>query len=452
MLLRSVAVNVPLALLLTAVAVKLVQLALTVTDDMSSAVAQGSGLDAGHFMTSVAAALSGGGSQPAVPAFVVFLGGIAVVVGAFLVWIELLVRAAAVYVAVLFLPLALASLAWPAIAHWCRRLVDTLAALILGKFVIVAVLSLAAGALNAGTGGSSGTAGNGGQGGGGFSDVLGGAALLLLAALAPWALFRLLPFLEAGAVAHLEGLSQRSRQAAKVPMRGLAQTALRVAATSAMGGPAGLLLGAATAGDGSGGGAGGSASGGSAGPSRPRSPGPPGSAGGVGTRGRGERPRLPEPAGRPGRPFASPSSAATDAAGAVDVLDRPQANIPRWAPDPDISELARQWSLDEPAGLASGNGVAGGDATALGRTADPLGPGSVGETAVHATERSSAASGMVMPAAWPPVPLPRQSGAQLVDRLERDDLGIRLVSRPLPTTRRSLPLPEPGPGRVPDDG
>ncbi|MGB7052987.1 MAG: hypothetical protein WBG41_15595, partial [Acidimicrobiales bacterium] len=167
MLLRSVLVNVPLAMLLTAVAVKLVQLGLAVTDELSSAVAQGAGLDAGHFMAAVTTALSGGAaSQPAVPAFIVFLGGLVVVVGAFLVWIELLIRAAAVYVAVLFLPLALASLAWPAIAHWCRRLVDTLVALILGKFVIVSVLSLAASALDAGTGTGTGT---GGQGRGSFA-------------------------------------------------------------------------------------------------------------------------------------------------------------------------------------------------------------------------------------------------------------------------------------------
>jgi hypothetical protein len=44
-------------------------------------------------------------------------------VGAVLVWLELLLRAAAVYVAVLFLPLALAGRAWPAIAHWSPRLV-----------------------------------------------------------------------------------------------------------------------------------------------------------------------------------------------------------------------------------------------------------------------------------------------------------------------------------------
>ena len=83
-----------------------------------------------------------------------------VAVAAFVLWLELLIRAAAVYVAVLFLPLALATLVWPAVSHWCRRLVETLAALILSKFVIVATLSLAAGAV------SSGTAGTGAHGAG----------------------------------------------------------------------------------------------------------------------------------------------------------------------------------------------------------------------------------------------------------------------------------------------
>ena len=71
-----------------------------------------------------------------------------------MLWLELLIRSAAVYVAVLFLPLAIATLVWPAVSHWCRRLVETLAALILSKFVIVAVLSLAAGALSSGTAGT----------------------------------------------------------------------------------------------------------------------------------------------------------------------------------------------------------------------------------------------------------------------------------------------------------
>jgi hypothetical protein len=278
MLVRSVVVNVPLAILLTAVAVKLVQLGLALTDSMSATVAQGAGLDTNHFFSATITALSGPATGgPPTPTFVVLMGGLAVVFGAFLLWVELLIRSAAIYVAVLFLPLALASLAWPAIAHWCRRLVDTLVALILSKFVIVSVLSLAAGALAGGTGSTpagSGTAAAGPNAGsnagqGGFTDVLGGAALLMLAAFAPWALFRLLPFLEAGAVGHLEGAGRRTSQTALGPSRTLAQHAMRVAADSASGGTSevGLAMAAAGGGVASGAAAGGVAGGAGAEPS-----------------------------------------------------------------------------------------------------------------------------------------------------------------------------------------
>jgi hypothetical protein len=266
MLVRSVVVNVPLAILLTAVAVKLVQLGLALTDSMSATVAQGAGLDTNHFFNATITALSGPATGgPPTPTFVVLMGGLAVVFGAFLLWVELLIRSAAIYVAVLFLPLALASLAWPAIAHWCRRLVDTLVALILSKFVIVAVLSLAAGALAGGSGSTpagSGSAAGSNAGQGGFTDVLGGAALLMLAAFAPWALFRLLPFLEAGAVGHLEGAGRRTSQTALGPPRTLAQHAMRVAADSTSGGTSEVGLAMASAG---GGVASGAAAGGGAG-------------------------------------------------------------------------------------------------------------------------------------------------------------------------------------------
>ena len=245
MLVRSAVVHVPLALLLTGVAVALVRTGLALTDWMCTVIAHGAGTDAGHVLSGVAAALtptSALAGQPAAPGFVLFLGGVAVVFGALMVWVELLVRSAAVAVAVLFLPLALASLAWPAIAHWSRRLADTLAALVLGKVVVVAVLSLAAGALASGTGSTpSGATAPDGR----FSTVLTGAALLLLAAFAPWSLFRLLPFLEAGAVGHLEGVAARARHRMAAPARGLAAVALRAnaagAAAAAVAGPVGVL-------------------------------------------------------------------------------------------------------------------------------------------------------------------------------------------------------------------
>lgn len=270
MLLRSVLVNVPLAVLLTAVAVTLVQIGLAVTDAMCAAVSQGAGLDAGHFLGTVTTALApaAAAQQGGAPTFVLFLGGVAVVIGAVMVWIELLLRSAAVYVAVLFLPLALAGLAWPAISHWARRLVDTLVALVLSKLVIVAVLSLAAGALAGGTGSTP----SGAEGaGGGFASVLGGAALLLLAAAAPWSLFRLLPFIEAGAVGHLEGVSQRARHQVAAPLRGLADVALQAASGGSMVGATGPVgvIGTVAGGPQSGGDAGRSGAGSSPAPGPP---------------------------------------------------------------------------------------------------------------------------------------------------------------------------------------
>jgi hypothetical protein len=95
-------------------------------------------------------------------------------------------------------------------------MVELLAALILSKFVIVAVISLAAGALANGQG---------------LDAVLAGAALLLTAGFAPFVLLRLVPLAEAGAIGHLEGLERR-------PVNVAATGALRVAGL-AMAGSAG---------------------------------------------------------------------------------------------------------------------------------------------------------------------------------------------------------------------
>jgi hypothetical protein len=309
-------------------------------------------------------------------------------------------------VAVLFLPLALASLVWPANAHWCRRLVDTLVALILGKFVIVSVLSLAAGALDAGTGT--------GTGGGSFAAVLGGAALLLLAAFAPWALFRLLPFLEAGAVAHLEGLSQRARRAATVPTRGLAQTALRAATSASMGGGAGLLLGAGVGASGPTG-----STGSVAGP-QGRPPGRPGS-------GPGERARLG--AGELTERGPSGGDAADDSGG---PLSGPGAGIPRWEPDAEMSEALARWQLDD-AGVSgdSPGGTLESRSNARGMAPIPA-VATVGGASAPLSAGLPRPPGGASSATRRSVPLPRQTGVRLVDGLEQDELGVRLVSRSLP--------------------
>jgi hypothetical protein len=213
MLVRTFLVNLPLSLLGTGVAIALVRVALAVTDAMSAQVLSSAGVDTTNLFSGLTVFFAGTSASAAVPAFVVFVGGLLVALAALVLWLELVVRAAAVSAAVLFLPLALAASVWPAVAHWCRRLADTIVALVLSKLVIAAVLSLAAGALAGGLGLS------GHSDGGGFSAVVTGIALLLIATLAPFTLLRLVPAVEAGAIAHLESARHRMQSAARAPVR-----------------------------------------------------------------------------------------------------------------------------------------------------------------------------------------------------------------------------------------
>jgi len=218
-LVRTFLVQLPLALVLGVVAIQVVILGLAATDAMSDAVAGGTGADVTSLLSGVTTGLAAAAADPTIASFVLLLIALLIAVAAFVLWLELLIRAAAVYVAVLFLPLALATLVWPAVSHWCRRLVETLAALIISKFVIVATLSLAAGAV------SSGTAGTGAHGAG-FSAVLAGGALLVMATFVPFAILRMIPAVEAGAVGHLDGLRARGTAAVTRPARSAALHAL----------------------------------------------------------------------------------------------------------------------------------------------------------------------------------------------------------------------------------
>jgi hypothetical protein len=118
---------------------------------------------------------------------------------AFVLWLELVVRSAAVAASTLFLPLALSGLVWPATAHWAKRLAETLLALVLAKVVIAGVLALAGIEVTGGPGGA---------------GVGAGIARGLLAPLAAFSLLRLVPRVEGGSVGHLDGTSRRAARAA----------------------------------------------------------------------------------------------------------------------------------------------------------------------------------------------------------------------------------------------
>jgi hypothetical protein len=190
---RIAGVYLPVAVLGGFLAVQLTQTALALTDGLCATITQGFGGDVQHALDNITRALAAMG-DPLNGGVVAAGAAMLVVLGVLFIWLELVARTAAVYVAVLFLPLTLAGLVWPTTARWARRLVELLVALVLSKFVIVAVVSLGAGALAQSDG---------------ISEVLAGAALLLVAAFAPFTLLRLVPVVEAGLIGHLEGLSHR---------------------------------------------------------------------------------------------------------------------------------------------------------------------------------------------------------------------------------------------------
>ena len=188
---RSAFVFLPLAAILSAVGPAMAQMLINVSDWMSAALGGNAAGDAQKFMTDAGTALAGlgaGSVNPAAPVFGVLLGALIVTLGALSIWLELLLRAAAIYISVLFLPLALAAMIWPAGWRWCRRLIEFLIAIIFAKVFIVAIINLAAAGLARGGLGDK------------FEGVLAGGALLLMAAFTPIALLKLIPLAEAAVV------------------------------------------------------------------------------------------------------------------------------------------------------------------------------------------------------------------------------------------------------------
>jgi hypothetical protein len=181
LLLRAAFGYLPLAMLAVGIAAPLAMLLLAASDQLSAVVSSAAGDASGRFLTRASIGI-GTVSVFGSPFVALFVGLIAIV-GGLVLWIELLVRAAAVYVVVLMLPLAFAALVWPARRVWAVRAVELLVALILSKFAIVAVLALGGAALGSSTSHS-------------VSGMLGGVVLLVMGAFAPWALLRLIPLAE----------------------------------------------------------------------------------------------------------------------------------------------------------------------------------------------------------------------------------------------------------------
>jgi len=184
----------PLAMLSIAIAAPVTTLLLAASDEMCGLISAAANDAATHVLSRIAIDVGGWTVVTGSP-FLAFLVGLLMIGAAFALWIELLLREAAVYVVVLMLPVAFAALTWPARRIWAIRAVELLVALILSKFAIVAVLSLGGAAIGASVGHAN------------VTGAMAGAVLIMLATLSPWALLRLVPLAEiaTGAAGALRG-------------------------------------------------------------------------------------------------------------------------------------------------------------------------------------------------------------------------------------------------------
>ena len=144
-MLRSMVLDLPLAVIGMVGLVTITQTLIRLTDALSGGVLDNFTDDIGEFTTVITSlsVLSGGTAT----AFVIFLLGLVTVIAGIIVVAELVVRAALIYIVVALAPLVFAAQLWPALRGIGRKLLELLVALILSKLVIAVALAVSAAAM-----------------------------------------------------------------------------------------------------------------------------------------------------------------------------------------------------------------------------------------------------------------------------------------------------------------
>jgi hypothetical protein len=138
----------------------------------------------------------------AIPPFGLFVLAVAVVIGTWLLWCELIVRAVILTLLLVLVPVIVPLATFPAGRRLGWRLAETFLAVALSKFLIVVTLLLGFDELQ----GSSAT------------QVITGAVTLMLATFSPFLLLKVIPFVETAALHNLEGVRARfTRSVANIP-------------------------------------------------------------------------------------------------------------------------------------------------------------------------------------------------------------------------------------------
>jgi hypothetical protein len=168
-----------LAVLASAFTPVVLAMTVTLTDAVTDAIATGTRTDTERFLNGFAAALdpSGFAGGPIMAIFVSLLA----MIGAAVIWVELLIRAAMLYVGAVLGCAVYAGLVDRDLWHHVRRWAGLMIAVILSKPVIIIVLGLATAVSSSGSPDDT------------FSSVLSGLAIMFLAIFASVIIYRFVP-------------------------------------------------------------------------------------------------------------------------------------------------------------------------------------------------------------------------------------------------------------------
>ncbi len=237
-IIRAALVDVPSAMLLMVMSVTVAWILIRIVDEASLAVTGDVGAAMGEFTASlvVVEALTGAG-------LLGIIFGLLFVVGAILVWLQLLVRAALIYILIVLAPLGFATRAHPGTRQIARRTVEMGIALILSKFGVAVAFGVGATAIESSNSVVEGEGVN-------LAGMMAGVAVMLMAAFMPWLIWKVFPIVEAATAA--AGV-ERSPVKAAVSAASLG-VAAGIGVSKLAGGGS---MGAASGGGGAGGGGGG---------------------------------------------------------------------------------------------------------------------------------------------------------------------------------------------------
>lgn len=166
---RAMFVNMPIALIGCAAALSIAQLLLLATDSITAAMTATYDEDIGQAL----AGFEKIGSAAGVPGVFTLLLSLVAMIGSLLVFAELVVRSAALYIVLLFLPIAAVAAVWPPAKQMAAKTLTLVSVVIASKFFICVTFVFGAKAMAMADTDD------------GATGVMAGAAMMFLAAASP---------------------------------------------------------------------------------------------------------------------------------------------------------------------------------------------------------------------------------------------------------------------------